>query len=138
MNKNKLDLHKVRENFSDVEKFTRRHMVETLTVIAIVVGALSAWMHFFVGTLGWSILFLVVGSVLGIYMPSQMDMAMKKVYSFSRGGSQATMYIAEAIKIAVALFLPFLYFGFLGIMTGTAYQYYVHFSQGGHKGNKAA
>jgi hypothetical protein len=138
MQKNKFDLHKVRENLSGVEQFAHKHMIETLTVAAILVGAFSSWVHLFVGTLAWSVLFLVIGSALGIYLPHRMDMVMKKVYSFSRGSSPKTMYIAEGVKIIVALLLPFVYFGFLGIMTGTAYHYYVHFSQNGNKGNKAA
>ena len=113
MDKNKFDLNKMREGFSGVEKFAHKYMVETMTVAAIIVGALSAWMHFFVGTLGWSILFLVIGSIFGIFMPVQMDWAMKKIYSYSRWGNRTSAIIAESVKIAIALFLPFLYFGFL-------------------------
>lgn len=138
MNKNKFDLNKMRENFSGVEKFAHKYMVETLTAVAIVVGAFSAWTHLFVGTLGWSMLFLVIGSIVGIFMPSQMDNVLKMVYSYSRGGSRTSAIIGEAVKIAVALFLPFVYFAFLGVMTGTAYQYYVNVSRPGQKGNKAA
>lgn len=138
MNKNKFDLHKMRENFSGVEKFAHKYMVETLTAVAIVVGAFSAWTHLFIGTLGWSMLFLVIGSVLGIFMPTQMDGILKKIYSFSRGESRTSVIVSEVVKIAVALFLPFIYFAFLGIMSGTAYQYYVHVSQSNPKGKKAA
>lgn len=139
MDKKKFVLNKMREGFSDVESFVHRYMVEAMTVAAIVVAAFSAWVHLFVGTLGWAILFLVIGSVLGIFMPVQMDWMMKKIYSYSRGKGRVAAIVGEAVKIAVALFLPFLYFGFLGVMTGTAYQYYVHTSHSGHnKGNKAA
>ncbi len=139
MQKNKFDLqHKMREGFSGVERFAHKHMVETLTVAAILVGAFSSWAHLFVGTLAWSVLFLAVGAILGIFLPNQMDMAMKKVYSFARGSKPTMMYVAEGVKIVIALLLPFVYFGFLGIMTGTAYHYYVHYSQSGNKGNKAA
>ncbi len=128
----------MRENFSDVEKFAHKYMVETMTVAAIVVAAFSAWVHLFVGTLGWSVVLLVVGSVLGIFMPVQMDWAIKKMYSYSRGRGRVAAIVGEVVKIAVALFLPFIYFGFLGVMTGTAYQYYVHTTHAGNKGNKAA
>jgi hypothetical protein len=138
MDKNKFDLHKMRENFSGFEKFAHKYMIETLTAVAIVVGAFSAWTHLFIGTLGWSMLFLVIGSALGVFMSSQMDRILKKVYSFSRGESRTSVIVAEVIKIAVALFLPFIYFGFFGIMAGTAYQYYGHVSQSGQKGKKAA
>ncbi len=135
---NKFDLNKMRANFSGLERFAHKYTIETLTAVAIVVGAFSAWMHLFMGTLGWSILFLVIGSILGIFLPVQMDIAMKKVYSYSGSGKQMPTIVAEVVKIAVALFLPFVYFAFLGVLTGTAYQYYVHYSQSGQKGNKAA
>lgn len=134
----KFDLNKMRANFSGVEKFANKYLTETLTAVAILLGAFSAWTHLFVGTLGWSILFLVIGAVLGMFASVKMDMFMKKIYSFSGSGKKSAVIVAEVIKIAVAFFLPFLYFAFLGVLTGTAYQYYIHYSQSGHKGNKAA
>lgn len=138
MQKNKIDLDKMREGLSGVERFAHKHMIETLTVAAVLVAALSSWIHLFVGTLAWSVLFLVIGSALGIFLPNRMDMVMKKIYSFSRGGSSVTLYVAEGVKIGIALFLPFVYFAFLGVMAGTAYHYYVQGCQGGNKGNKPA
>ena len=138
MSNGKFDLGKVKGGVSWIERFARHHMVETLTMAAILLGAFSAWSHMFIGTLGWSVAFLVVGSALGIFLPRRMDHLMKWVYSFSREGSPSATFVAEGIKIAIALFLPFLYFGFLGIMTGTAYQYYSRISQSGQKGNNKA
>ena len=135
---NKFDINKMKDNFSEVEKFARRHLIETFTVIAIMVGALSAWAHFFVGTLGWSVLFMAAGAVLGIFFPTHIDRAIKKIYSFSSGDNKTAEIIAEAIKIGIALFLPFIYFCFLGLMAGTAYHYYTRYLQSGRKGNKAA
>lgn len=133
----KFDMHKVKENFSGVEKFARRYPIEILTAIAILVAGLSAWAHFFLGTLGWSVLFLAIGAILGIFFPTQIDKAIKKVYSFSIGAHMSVI-VAEVIKIGIALFLPFIYFGFLGLMAGSAYHYYTRFMQGSNKGSKAA
>jgi len=135
---NKFDLNKVKDNFSEVEKFARKHTTETLTAIAIAVAALSAWAHFFVGTLGWSVIFMAIGAIVGIFFPSHIDRGIKKIYSFSSRENKMTEIIAEAIKIAVALFLPFIYFCFLGLMAGTSYHYYTRYAQSGQKGNKAA
>ncbi len=135
----KLDLHKMKEKFSGLEKFGHKYLVETLTVVAIVVGALSAWTHLFVGTLGWVVLFLCLGAAVGLFFSATMDHWMRKVYSFSSGEKKTYTIAAEAMKIAIALFLPFLYFAFLGVLGGTAYQYYIRHSQPGHnKGSKAA
>lgn|GEM_PF-3313316 len=132
-------MNKVKENFSEVERFARKYPMEVLTAIAILVGALSSWGHFFLGTLGWSMLFLVIGSCVGIFLPRQMDMAMKKIYSFSTFNRKWGEIFAEGVKIALALFVPFIYFGFFGIMAGTAFQYYMlSMHSGGNQGNKAA
>jgi hypothetical protein len=128
----------MKENFSEVEKFARRHTIETLTVIAIAVAALSAWAHFFVGTLGWSMIFMAAGAVVGIFFPTHIDKGIKMIYSFSSGDNKMTEVIAEGVKIAIALFLPFIYFCFLGMMAGTSYHYYTRYIQSGRKGNKAA
>ena len=125
----KIDMKKVKQNFSGVEQFARRHTFETLTVVAILVATVSAWSRFFVGTMGWSVLFMAIGAILGVFFPSQVEKGMKKVYSFSVGDKKAKEYFIEGAKIAVALFLPFLYFGFLGLMAGTAYHYYSRFEE---------
>lgn len=119
---------KVKEGISEVEKFTYRHLVETMTVVAILMATFSGWMHFFIGTMGWSILFLALGGIAGLFAPTQMDELLMKIYSFSKGRSRPTVLIAEVVKIAVALFVPFVYFCFMGIMSGTAFQYYIHTS----------
>ena len=134
----KFDLNKMRGGFSWMERFSRRHTVEVLTAAAIVVAAFSSWAHFFLGTLGWSMLFLVIGAAAGIFLPGLMDKWLKKIYYNSGSARQTSMFVAEGVKIAVALFLPFVYFAFLGVLTGTAYQYYVHYSHSKNKGNKAA
>ncbi len=121
--------------------FCSRYMVEVLTLVAIVLGAISSWLNLFVGTWGWSILFLVIGCGLGLLLPTKMDKIMKKIYSLSCGSNQTTMWIFQGAKLAVALFVPFAYFCFLGVMAGTAYEYYIHTarSEGKEKkGNKVA
>ena len=129
----RLDLNKIKKNFPEMEKMTHRYLVEILTAVSVVVGWLSASGHWFVGSLVWSVLFLVIGALAGLFFPVHIDHAMKNVYFFSSGRNQVYTIGAEAVKIAVALFLPFLYFGFLGLLAGTAYQYYIHHSRSHHE-----
>ncbi len=129
----KKELHsKMKEGMAEVEKFTYKYLVETMTVLAILIATFSGWMHFFIGTMGWSILFLAIGAIAGLFAPIQMDAIMTRIYSFSKGRSRPTIIAAEVIKIAIALFLPFIYLCFMGIMSGTAFQYYIQTS-----GNKS-
>lgn len=126
-------MNKMKENFSGLGQFAQRHLVETLTWAAIILAVFSAWSGMFIGTLGWSLVIMIIGAGAGIFFPRHMDMGMKRVYGFSRGSRQVTPIIAEIVKLAVALFLPFLYFGFLGIMAGTAYQYYIRNARLSHE-----
>jgi hypothetical protein len=108
-----------------MKNFSRKHVVELMTAAAVLVGAISAWMHLFVSNVGWSVLFLDVGALCGIFFASHVDRIFRKIYSFSQGG-HTTMIIMESLKIAVALFIPFVYAAFFGAMAGSAFQYYIH------------
>ncbi len=128
----------LRENLPYMESFARKYVVEVLTMVAIVVAAFSAWAHLFWGTVGWSLLFLVIGAAAGLFWSKGIDQWMKKVYSFS-AASKVMMIGAGSVKILIALFVPFIYFAFLGAMAGTAYQYYLNFMHSeSSKGSKAA
>lgn len=124
LNNNNNSNNKGKMNFPKMENFVHRYTIESLTVLAIIVAALSSWAHFFVGTFGLSMLFLVLGSIAGIFFPGQMDVAMRKVYALP-GRGKVPVIVAEVVKILIALLLPFVYFALLGVMAGTAFQYYI-------------
>ncbi len=127
----------LKENLPLVENFTRKYVVEVLTAVAIVAGAFSSWLDLFWGSWGWSALFLVIGAVVGLFWSKGVDPMIKKMYSFS-AGNKVMMIGSECVKILIALFIPFIYFAFVGLMAGTAYQYYLHFMHSESKGKKAA
>lgn len=108
-----------------MEQFAHRYMVETFTAAAIIIGAISAWGHFFFGTFAWSILFLVIGAVFGLFWAHPADRLIKRMYAFSSGQNKAMLVVFECVKILIALFIPFIYFALVGVMAGTAYQYYI-------------
>ena len=122
-------MDKMKENFSGVEQFARKYTVETLTAVAILVATLSSWGRFFIGSFGWAVVFVAVGAIIGIFFPTQIDHGIKRAHAFSIKEGRTGEILMEVIKIAIALFLPFLYFGFLGLMTGTSYHYYARFAQ---------
>jgi hypothetical protein len=138
MNKNKFNLNKMRDNFAGVERFAYTHVLESLGAVALIVAAFSAWTHLFVGTLGWSMLALLIGSACGIFFSRWCDPYLKKIYTLSRSGSRVSMIVAEGAKIAIALFLPFVYFAFWGVMAGSACQYFIHVAHSNHKNNNKA
>lgn len=115
---------------SNLGRFAHKHTVEVLTAVAVLLGAFSAWTHLFWGNLAGSMLFLVVGSIVGLFWAYPVDHLMKRIYQISGGQNRMMMLIAEGVKILIALFIPFLYFAFVGLMGGTAYQYYIRTTHG--------
>ena len=125
----KYDLNKIRGNFSEVEKFARKHVTESFTAAAILIGALSSWGQLFIGGRGLSILFISLGTIAGVYFPSYIDSWIKRLYMFLAGEKKMAEILVGVLKIAVALFIPFIYFGFLGLLAGSAYHYYTRVAQ---------
>ena len=54
---------------------------------------------------------------------------MKQLYNFTYKQEKTTEIILGAVKIVVAIFIPFIYFGIMGLLAGTSYHYYVRQSQ---------
>lgn len=127
------------EGMSGMKKLAHKHLWEGLSAIAIIVALLSAWGHFFWGTMNWSLILMAVGSIVAIFLPWQIDRGIKQIHSWGHGRNKAWGLIIEGIKIAVALFIPFIYFAWLGMMAGTAIHYYIqHTYNGEDRGSKAA
>jgi hypothetical protein len=129
MDKNKFT-EKLKEGVSvkEIEEFARKHTTEVFTVLALVIGAVSSIFHFFTGP-GLTILFLAVGAILGIFFPVQVEKGLKQLYGFTHKQEKTTQMVLGAVKIVVALFIPFILFGIFGLLAGTSYHYYTRHAQ---------
>lgn len=120
-----MQINDMKQKLNGYGCYFKSHIQEVLTILAIAVGVFSASSHIFLGSWGWSGLFLLIGSAVGLFLPSKTDMWVKKIYGFSTGQNVSTSVAMEVAKIAVALFVPFIYFCFFGALAGTAFQYYL-------------
>lgn len=129
MDKNKIK-EKIKEGISvqEIEAFTRKHTTEVFSVIALLIGAISSTFDFFSGP-GWTILFITLGTIAALFFPVQVERLLKQIYSFTCKQEKATEMILGGLKIVVAIFVPFIYFGLLGLLAGTSYHYYVRHAQ---------
>lgn len=129
MDKNKIT-QKLKDGVSvqELESFARKHTTEVFSVLAIVIAAISSIFDFFTGP-GITILFLSLGTILAIFFPAPVEKGLKQLYSFTYKQEKTTEIIIGAVKIVVAIFIPFLYFGLLGLLSGTSYHYHVRHSQ---------
>ncbi len=129
MNKNKLS-EKLKEGVSvqEIEDFARKHTTEVFSVLAIIISAISSAFDFFTGP-GWSIFFLALGTIVAIFFPAPIERGLKQLYSFTFKQEKTTEMILGGVSLIVAIFIPFLYFGLLGLLAGTSYHYYIRHSQ---------
>lgn len=117
--------NKFKENLPDMNQLTHRYLPESLSLIAIAVGAFSGWRMIFMGGPFLTFLFLVIGSAIGMFFSSRVDKLIKMACKTFYKKNRTSEIIGGAIMIAVALFVPFIFFGFLGILIGGAYHYYL-------------
>ncbi len=136
-------MDKIKEGVSvqEVEDFARKYTTEVFSVLAIVIGSISSMYDFFTGP-KLTIVFIAIGVVLGIFFPAPVEKGLKQFYSFSYKQEKTTQMILGLVKVVVGLFIPFVLFGFMGLLAGTSYHYYTRHAQimsenrppKGHKG----
>jgi hypothetical protein len=124
MAKNKFT-EKLKEGVSvqEIENFTRKHLTEVFAVAALVIGAVSSSWDFFTGP-KLTIMFFTLGAVLGIFFPIPVEKSLNRMYGFSHKQETTTQIVLGAVKIVVAIFIPFVLFGIFGLLAGTSYHYY--------------
>lgn len=129
MAKNKI-VEKLKEGVSvhEIEGFASKHTTEIFSVIAIVIGAISSSYDFFTGPM-LTIAFLTLGVLIAFFFPAPVEKGLKQLYSFTFKQEKMTEIILGAVKIVVAIFIPFLYFGLIGLLAGTSYHYYIRHAQ---------
>lgn len=123
-------MDKIKEGVSvqEVEDFARKYTVEVFSVFAILIGSISSMYDFFTGP-KMTIFFLAIGLILGIFFPAPVERGLKRFYSFSFKQEKMTQMVIGCVEIVVGLFIPFILFGFLGLLAGTSYHYYTRHAQ---------
>lgn len=129
MDKNKFT-EKLKEGVSvqEIEDFARKHTTEVFSVLALIIGAISSTFDFFTGP-GWTIIFTALGAIVGVFFPAPVEKALKQLYSFTLKQEKTTEIILGGVKIIIAIFIPFIYFGLIGLLAGTSYHYYLRHAQ---------
>ncbi len=129
MNKNKIT-DKLKEGVSvkEIEEFTRKHTIEVFSILAIVIATVSSCWGFFTGP-KLTIFFVALGSIIAILFPVHVDRGLKQLYNFVFKQEKTTQMIVGAVKIVVAIFIPFLLFGLLGLLAGSSFHYFVRQAQ---------
>jgi len=129
MTKNKI-VDKLKEGVSvdELEGFARKHTTEVFSILALIIAAISSSFDFFTGP-KITIFFLTIGALLAIFFPAPIERTLKQLYTFTFKQEKMTEIILGCVKIVVAIFIPFLYFGLVGLLAGTSYHYFIRHAQ---------
>lgn len=129
MNKNKI-VDKLKEGVSvqEIQGFAGKHTTEVFSILALIIAAVSSGFDYFTGP-KMTLFFLTVGMLVAIFLPVTVEKWLKHLYSFTFKQEKMTEIILGVVKIIVAIFIPFLYFGLVGLLAGSSYRYYVRHAQ---------
>ena len=130
MNRNKFT-EKLKEGVSakEIEDFVRNHTTEVFSILAIVIAAASSCWSFFLGGPKLAAFFAAVGCIVAVLFPVAIEKLLKQLYDFALKQEKSTQLILGAVKLVIALFIPFGIFAVLGLLAGTSYHYYVRHAQ---------
>ena len=104
----------------EIEKYTRKYTSEIFMIVAIAVAMFSSIFDFFIGA-SWGIFLTSVGFIYGLLCPKQVEAMIRKMLAFATK-DKSTEIMVGIVRIVIAIFLPAILFGILGLVSGTAYQ----------------
>lgn len=128
MSKKLMDKLKEGVSVEEIEDFARKYTTEVFSILAIVIGTVSSMYDFFTGP-KLTLLLLAVGVMLGTFLPAPSEKWLKQYYSFSHKQEKTSQMVLGCVMIVIALFIPFILFGFVGLLAGTSYHYYTRHAQ---------
>ncbi len=111
-----------------IESFIHKNTPEVFSTLAIFVSTISSIFDFFSGP-ALSVLFAGIGAIFALLAPEKIDKKLKNFYHFSINQEKKTEIVLGVVKIVVAIFLPFIFFFFLGLLAGVSYHFYIRHAQ---------
>lgn len=117
---------KLKEGISpqQIEDFTKKHTPQVFFGLAVFLAAMSSLLGIFTGS-GLSAFFAALGAILAISAPQATQKKLKPFYTFILNQDKTTEMVLGGAQVLLALFLPFIYFGFLGLLSGISYHHLI-------------
>jgi chromate transport protein ChrA len=111
-----MDGNKKGVSVKEIEEFTKKHRYEVFFCALFVLTCIfSLFGHF--GE-GWSIFFGMGGAVIGIIFPNKAESFLRTVFKFIFKQDKTIQIVLGAVALILAIFLPFVIFGVLGLIGG--------------------
>lgn len=131
-------INKFKENMPEMGHFARKYLREILTILAVVAAGFSSWKGIFINNLGMTLIFTMIGLIVGILIPSKIDHWSYQFYKLTTRKSQIAEIAIECSKIIIAFFFAFAYFCWMGLLASSAYHYFSHQARTHNNHDKAA
>lgn len=103
----------------EIENFGRKFRLELFYSVLFVLAAFFGCLMY---APGWSVVLAGIGGIVGIWIPSHVDMIASGTYSFLKKQNAAVNWIVVAISYIIAIFLPMIIFFIAGL--GAAHALY--------------
>jgi chromate transport protein ChrA len=111
-----MDGNKKGVSVKEIEEFTKKHRYEVFFCALFVLTCIFSIFGHFGG--GWSIFFAMGGAVIGIIFPNQVESFLRTVFKFIFKQDKTIQIVLGAVALILAIFLPFVIFGVLGLIGG--------------------
>ena len=118
---------KIKEGVSvhELETFARKYTIEAFVIIAIIIAAISSSWGFFTGS-AWSIIFAGLGAIISIAIPETILKLEKLYFKFVTRQEKIAQITVGIVQIVLALFVPFIIFAQLGLLSGISFHHFSH------------
>lgn len=104
----------------EIEKFARKYTNEVFIILALIIATISSIFGFFTGP-SWSVFFMGLTAIIGLALPEQIGIFVKKIIKLQAKSEKAMMIIIGIVRIIFAIFIPFVLFAELGLYAGYAF-----------------
>lgn len=111
MNTNKL---KDGVSVKEIENFAKKHRFEVFFCVAFVLACFFTFVFF----AAWSLIFAVIGAILGVAMASGIDRMIKTMVRFVLKQERTTQIVLAVVGWVLSIFLPPLTFMLIGLAGG--------------------
>lgn len=113
---------KLKEGISveEIETFARKHLSEMFLILAVIIATISSIFDFFTGS-SLSILLAGLGAIVSIGIPTNTLKIQKRLFSFLGKQEKSIQIIIGIVRLVIAIFIPFVVFLELGLLSGVAF-----------------
>lgn len=119
-----MDMRDIKQGMPNFQRYARSHTNEFFSILALVIASFSCWKGLVFGTVGWSLLAFNITAIWAIVAPNQANSILEQYYKLTTRQSKTAEVIVGAIKLAVALVIPWATFAIVGMLAGESYHNY--------------